>query len=39
MRTSLSALTNRDKFEIIDTQLLNNTEQFIVKVDYNRCPV
>ena len=29
----------RDKFEIIDTQLLNNTEQFIVKVDYNRCPV
>lgn len=29
----------RDKFETIDTQIINNTQQLLVKVDYNRCPV
>ena len=28
-----------DKFETLDRRILNNTEQLIVKVDYNRCPV
>ena len=28
-----------DKFETLDTQILNNVEQSIIKFDYNRCPV
>lgn len=28
-----------DKYEILDTQIINNVEQSIVKFDYNRIPV
>ena len=28
-----------DKFETLDAQIINNVEQIIVKVHYNRCPV